>query len=150
MDALRVAYVRHVGAYDEAGEAWRRLMAWAGPRGLVDPSARMLGIVHDDPEITPPDKVRYDAALTVHAGVAPEREVGIQEAVPGEYAVGLHVGPYSTLGEAYAAICGEWAPGSGRELRSAPAIEFYLNSPMNTPAEQLRTEIWLPLERPGA
>src|SRR5436190_3924825 len=30
---MRVAFVRHTGPYCEAGQAWQRLMAWAGPRG---------------------------------------------------------------------------------------------------------------------
>jgi AraC family transcriptional regulator len=42
-------------------------------------------------------------------------------------------------------MCGEWLPESGRELESAPAIEFYLNSPMTAAPDQLRTEICLPL-----
>jgi AraC family transcriptional regulator len=43
-------------------------------------------------------------------------------------------------------MCGEWLPQSGRELRSAPALEFYLNSPRSVRTEELRTDIYLPLE----
>jgi len=145
LDRTRVAFVRHVGPYDTVGGTWQKLMMNAGMRGLLGPSARMLGICHDDPEITPPDRVRYDAAVTVSADAAPAGEIGIQDVGPGEYAVATHVGPYSGLGESYARVCGEWLPQSGRELASAPAVEFYQNSPMNTPPDQLRTEIWLPL-----
>jgi len=141
----RVAFVRHVGPFDGAGAAWQKLMAWAGPKGLLGPGLRMLGIVQDDPEITAPEKLRYDAALVVREGLAPSGEVGIQEVGPGEYAVALHIGPYDTLGETYMRMCGEWLPTSGRELASAPAVEFYLNSPMSVSPDQLRTEICLPL-----
>jgi len=106
---------------------------------------RMLGIVQDDPEITSPEMLRYDAALVVRDGVSASGEIGIQDVGPGEYAVALHVGPYNTLGQTYARMCGEWLPESGRELESAPSIEFYLNSPMTAAADQLRTEICLPL-----
>jgi AraC family transcriptional regulator len=53
---------------------------------------------------------------------------------------------HSTLGETYAALCGQWAPQCGRELRSAPCFEIYLNSPENTEPEELLTDIYLPLE----
>ncbi|MGA2185428.1 MAG: AraC family transcriptional regulator [Bryobacteraceae bacterium] len=142
---IRVAFARHVGPFDEVGEAWQRLMMWAGRQGLLGPGVRMVGIVQDDPEITAPEKLRYDAALVVEDGVSASGDIGIQEVGPGEYAVALHVGPYNTLGQTYVRMCGEWLPESGRELESAPAIEFYLNSPMTASPDQLRTEICLPL-----
>jgi len=145
-DGMRVAFIRHVGSYDSVGAAWGRLMGWAWPKGLFGPHARMVGIVHDDTEITPPEKLRYDAAITVGPGIGPEGEVGIQQLEPGEYGVALHKGPYDGLGETYARMCGEWLPASGRELRSAPALEFYLNSPQTTPPAELLTRICLPLE----
>jgi AraC family transcriptional regulator len=145
-DGMRVAFIRHVGSYDSVGAAWGRLMGWTWPKGLFGPHARMLGIVHDDPEITPPEKLRYDAAITVGPGIGPEGEVGIQQLEPGEYGVATHKGPYDGLGETYARMCGEWLPASGRELRNAPALEFYLNSPQTTAPADLLTRICLPLE----
>jgi len=142
---LRVAFVRHVGHFDQVGSAWQKLMMWAGRKGLLGPGVRMLGIIQDDPEITMPERLRYDAALLVKEDVQASGEVGVQEVGSGEYAVSTHVGPYSTLGQTYMRVCGEWLPESGRELADFPAIEFYLNSPMTTAPEQLRTEICLPL-----
>jgi AraC family transcriptional regulator len=146
LEAMRVVYIRHVGPYNEVGEAWNKLFPWAGRQGLLGPGLRMLGIAYDDPEITPPDKLRYDAAMAVSRPVAPAGEIGVQEIPAGEYAVALHTGPYHCLSDSYAELAGRWLPETGRELRSAAAIEFYLNSPQTTPAEELRTEIWLPLE----
>ena len=60
LSPMRVAFLRHVGPYEQIGETWGRLMAWAGMRGLFSSAFRMLGIVHDDPEITPPDRLRYE------------------------------------------------------------------------------------------
>jgi AraC family transcriptional regulator len=144
-DGFRVAFVRHIGPYDEVGKAWEKLMSWAGRQGLWGLRTRVLGIVHDDIEITSPDRMRYDAAIVIAHHVAAFGEVGIQEIEAGAYAVALHAGPYGQLGKTYADLCGRWLPDSGRELRSAPAIEFYLNSPATTPQDKLRTEIWLPL-----
>lgn len=143
---LRVAFVRHVGAYDEVGVAWGKLMAWAGRRGLFGPSMQApLGVLHDDPEITAPESLRYDAALVVGPSVAPEGEVGVQDLPAAEYAMATHRGPYNQLGDTYARIAGQWLPSSGRELATAPGLEIYRNSPFAVRPEDLVTEIHLPL-----
>jgi len=146
LDGIRIAFIRHVGPYGSVGAAWSRLMGWAWPKGLCGPQTRMLGICYDDPEITPADKLRYDAAITVSSSIAPQGEVGVQELPGGEYAATLHRGPYEHLGETYARCCGEWLPASGRELRGAPTLEFYLNSPQMAKPADLLTRICLPLE----
>src|SRR5262249_23506530 len=50
----RVAYVRVTGGFDagKIADAFERLIAWARPLGLV-PSAGLIGMSQDDPEITP-------------------------------------------------------------------------------------------------
>lgn len=146
VEPMCVAFVRHVGPYPEVGQAWQRLCAWAGSRGLFGPNSRMLGICHDDPEVTPPERLRYDACIVVNDGVAPEGDVGVQTIAGGEYAVATHRGPYERLGETYAALLGQWLPAHRREPLAAPAFEVYRNSPFNTPPEQLVTDIHVPLQ----
>ena len=45
--------------------------------GLLGPGLRMLGIVHDDPDVTPPDKIRYDAAIALNRPLEPQGEFGV-------------------------------------------------------------------------
>src|SRR5262245_5231874 len=142
---MRVAFARHVGSYDHVGSAWQGLMGWAVRSGLLGATTTMIGIVHDDPEVTPPDKMRYDAAIPVADGVKPDKDIGVQQLDAGRYAIGTHRGPYNRIGKTYARICGEWLPGSGRELLAAPALEFYRNSPMTAAPEDLLTDIHLPI-----
>jgi AraC family transcriptional regulator len=144
--ARRVAFVRHVGPYRQVHTAWEKLAAWAGPRGLFGPRAMAIGVGHDDPDVTPPDKIRYDACLTVDGPVAPEGEVGVQEVGGGEYAVFTHRGPYENVSQTLARFCGEWLPASGREPRSAPCLSIFRNSPENTAPEDLLTDVYMPLE----
>jgi len=142
---MQVAFARHVGSYDQVGSAWQRLMGWAMQAGLLSGAPLMIGIVHDDPEVTPPDKIRYDAAIPVADHVKAAKDIGIQQLTAARYAVGTHRGPYDKIGGTYARICGEWLPGSGRELAASPALEFYRNSPMTAAPEDLITDIYLPL-----
>lgn len=103
-------------------------------------------IGHDDPQITAPEKIRYDACVTVGHDVRAEGEVGVQDVAGGEYAVTVHRGPYEKLHETYARLCGEWLPGSGREPAALPCYEVYLNDPKTTRPEELLTQIHMPLE----
>ena len=104
-----------------------------------------MGICHDDPEATAPEEIRYDACVAVDSSFEPEGEIQVQVIAGGEYAVTTHVGPYDQLEETYAALCGQWLPQSGRELRSCPCFEIYLNDPEGTEPEELITDVHLPL-----
>ncbi len=144
---MRVIFLRHVGPYSRVGATWSRLMAWAGPRGLLGPNMTTIGIVHDDPAVTAADKIRYDACLVVQREIRPEGEFGLAEIPGGLHAVTTHRGPYEALSETYQRLYGEWLPKSGYELANAPAFEQYLNSPQFTKAEDLLTVIHLPIQR---
>ena len=120
-------------------------MVWAGGRGLLGPGLRVIGVVHDDPMITAADRVRYDAGIVVGSQVIAEGDVGLQTLEEGRFAVARHRGRYDGLGATYARLCGEWAPRAGHELRSAPALEVYLNSPGTTAPENLLTDVYVPV-----
>ena len=145
LPAFQILFLRHVGPYSQVGATWGRLMSWAGMRGLLGPQMRMIGLVHDDPDVTPADKVRYDAAIVLGRPVDPEGEFGVTEIPGGKYAVFTHRGPYETLGQSYQRFFGNWLPKSGQELRDSEAFEEYLNSPMNARPEDLLTRIHVPL-----
>jgi AraC family transcriptional regulator len=141
----RVAFIRHVGPFDKVEPTFGRLAAWAGRQGLFRPGTQMLGICLDDPDVTPADKIRFDCCIPVDDSVSPEGEVGVQTIAGGDHAVVTHQGPYSRLGETYGWLYGVWLPTSGREPANAPPFEVYRNSPADTPAEELLTDLCLPL-----
>jgi AraC family transcriptional regulator len=143
---MPVVFLRHVGPYREVGATWGRLMMWAGMRGLLGPGMKLIGIAHDDPDVTAADNIRYDAAVTVSRPVQSEGDFGVMEIAGGRYAVATHKGPYEELGKVYQRIFGGWLPKSGYVLRDAPAFEQYLNSPQSTPPKELLTLIHIPLE----
>lgn len=142
----RVAFIRHVGPFDEVGPVFGRLCAWAGPRGLFRPGTLLLGVCPDDPTVTPADKLRFDCCITVEDSVSAEGEVGIQTVAGGEHAVVTHRGPYTRLGETYQWFYGVWLPTSGREPANAPPFEVYRNSPAEVAPEDLLTDVYLPLQ----
>jgi AraC family transcriptional regulator len=147
IDPMPVLFVRRTGPYYQAaGAAFGVLCQFAGPYGLLGPASRMIGISHDDPHVTDESKFRYDACVTIDREVKPEGEVGQKTIAGGKYAVFLHAGAYEGFQQTYDQIFKAWLPGSGEKLREEPCFEVYLNSPDQTKPEDLRTEIWLPLQ----
>ncbi|MCZ6794322.1 MAG: AraC family transcriptional regulator [Planctomycetota bacterium] len=143
---MRVAFLRHVGPYSQCGETWDELLPRLGAAGWLGAGTTFLGLCHDDPEVTPSGKLRYDACVTVGDEFEPDGDVGAQTVTGGDYAVATHSGPYDDLGNTYASLFGQWMPASGREPRSAPCLEVYLNDPGSTEPEDLLTEVHVPLE----
>ncbi len=91
-------------------------------------------------------KFRYDACVTVDRDVKPEGEVSLKTIAGGKYAIFMHQGPYELFQKTYDQIFKDWLPQSGEVLREKPCFEMYLNSPDQTKPEDLRTEIWLPIQ----
>ncbi len=144
MQGMRVAFMRHVGPYNEVGPLWQKFMGWAFSRGLFG-NGKILGICHDDPDVTPPEKVRYDACIQVDGSFEPEGDIGVQEVAGGEYAVATHEGPHENIGTTYGALLGQWLPTHNREPGKSPCFEIYLNNPQDTKPEDLLTDVYVPL-----
>jgi AraC family transcriptional regulator len=122
---LHVAFIRHVGPYESVTDAlWHRLEDWAKskrlPRDLI-----FLGIAHDAPGVTTPERLRFDAAIVVPEQFSPEGVVGHQVLEPAEFAMTTHVGHYRTLPKAYATIVQRVAQLKEFRLYGLPAIEVY-------------------------
>src|SRR5262249_23612239 len=95
--ARRVAFLRHLGPYAEVGPTFERLLGWARGRGLMGPDTVTLSISHDDPEVTPPEKIRCDCCVTVDDQFQPEGDVGVQTVEGRDHAVLRHRGPHSEM-----------------------------------------------------
>lgn len=146
IEEKKVVFIRYIGPYSGCITAWNSLCMWAYPLGLCTKDAEYIGVCYDDPQVTPSDKIRYDACITVSEEIEGQGEIGTQVLSGGEYAVTLHKGSYDNLESTYAQLMGQWLPESGREFRESPSFEIYLNDPQETPPDELLTEIYLPLK----
>ncbi|CAM2006339.1 AraC family transcriptional regulator [Acanthopleuribacter pedis] len=144
-ETLRLAGLRHVGPYNQCGNAWEKLLPMMGKLGWLSGCESMVGLCHDDPESTPAEEIRYDACVVVDETFEAFDDVTIHGIPGGTFARTVHVGPYDTLNKTYAALCGTWLPQSGHETRDEPAFEIYINDPESTEPEDLVTEIYLPI-----
>jgi AraC family transcriptional regulator len=145
--SIRYAYIRHVDAYTNVGSVFNRLFHWAGEQGLLGPDTQRFSLSYDDAVATA--KLRSDACLSLPAGTNPSTpeasEVAFSELPEGRFAQVLSLGPYDQITNAYQQMFGQWLPGSGEQVADFPCIEFYLNNSDETPAEDLRTMLCVPL-----
>jgi AraC family transcriptional regulator len=144
--AMRVAAVEHRGPYHRIGEAFGKLGEIAGPAGLFGPGAKMIGVYYDNSDSTPESELRAHAGITVSetAKLPP----GLTEVrIPaGRVARATHIGGYEGLHGSWAELTGAWLAQSGQRMGEGVSYEIYLNTPMDTPKEKLRTELYIPLQ----
>ena len=143
--ARKVAFLRHVGSYTECGPMFQKLMQWAFSNNIMKQGTQLIGVSHDDPDVTDESKIRFDCCVTVDDSFAGEGDIQVQTIEGGEYAILTHQGPYTELAPAYRWLFGVWLPASGREARNLPPYEIYHNNPQEVPPEELLTDIYVPL-----
>lgn len=146
MPEMNVAYARHLGAYNGVGEAFARLYRWAGARNLIGPDTTHLAIYHDDPDITPADKLRSSACVTVPEGSAVDGDIGLMKLPAGTYAVARFEISADQFGEAWNALMSEWFPTSGYQPDDRPCFEVYLNDHERHPEKKFIVDICEPVK----
>jgi AraC family transcriptional regulator len=143
------AAIRSVGPYmDTAGPSFGRLMAWALPKGLMKPGAKILGLSWDDPTQVPADRLRYDAAITIDRPTELPEGMHIGALPPLTWATMTHKGSYARISETFGLLMAEL--GKRRDLITVGlcGMENY-TSPPETPEPELRTEVSLPVVKFG-
>ena len=144
---LHVAYIRHIGPYNRIGEAFGKLMRWAGPRGLLRfPETKSLAVYRDSPEVTDVSKLRSDACITVPEGTKVDGEVGLMRIPGGMFAVGRFEISGDQFGEAWNVLMGGWLPGSGYQPDDRMCYELYLNDHEQHPQKKFIIDICEPVK----
>lgn len=147
MPELRLATIRHLGPYNQITAAFEHLGATAGSAGLLDRAdVAMLAVYHDDPEVTPSEELRADAAVTVEEGQRIPDGMGELRLPAGPYARYTHIGPYEQLGDVWARLLGVWLPQSGYSIGAGGTFEIYRNTPGEVPDEDLHTDLYLAVD----
>jgi AraC family transcriptional regulator len=90
--------------------------------------------------------MRSDAGLTFPADARLPKGLKEHRLPGGRYAHTTHIGPYEELGDTWARLMGEWLPASNERVRNSPSYEIYRNTPETAKPEDLRTDLYVPLE----
>jgi len=153
-EETKVLYVRSTGDYMlSSGKAWEVLMSFAyaqkikHKKNIMGKDAMMFGIGHDCPETTPAEDLRYDACISYDdASVEPEGEIGVKHIQGGKCLCYMHKGSFEGVKDVYAKMM-DYVIQNELTMSDNPAFEKYYNrDPRRTKPENLRTEIYIPIE----
>ena len=145
LDPQRIAYMRHVGPYNEAYRVWQDFTTRLKKDGLPRKDSLFIGVPMDNPKDTPPEKLRYDACVTVDEKYAPTKPVRVRTIGGGDYVVARSC-PIGAVAKGYEKLFRSWLPKSGRKARKAPSFLVAVNGPEGMPPAFGFTDIYVPLE----
>ncbi len=145
LEPRRVAYMRHVGPYNGAYQVWQDFMTRLKQDGLPRKDSRFIGVPMDNPKVTPPEKLRYDACVTVAEKYAPTKPVRVRTIAGGDYVVARNC-PIGSIAKGYEKLFRSWLPKSGRKARKAPSFLVAVNGLEGMPPAFGLTDIYVPLE----
>lgn len=142
-----VAVLEHRGDPGLLNQSVQRFIDWRKSTGLSPKErSKTYGIAYDDPNITPPNEFRFDICGSVTEPVPENRQGVVTKTIPaGRCAVIRHDGSHEKIGEAVYFLYREWLPGSGEALRDFPVYFHYLTLIPDTPEQEHKTDIYLPL-----
>jgi AraC family transcriptional regulator len=164
----KIVSLRHFGPYETVDSTWADLSAFALEHGLTGPDVKSMGIVYDDPTITHPDRIRYDAALTIDpkkasavesavtevagvllkgktaSGRSRVRPFKVLDVAPGPALKRVHKGPHAEITDVYTDAAHAIRSVADGAMPTPPYYEVYLNNPRFTPEEDLVTEVYIP------
>ncbi|WP_299113217.1 AraC family transcriptional regulator [uncultured Winogradskyella sp.] len=140
-------YTMH-GKYQDLdyGTAWQKLWAEVKTQKLFTKGIKHIGLPYDDPNVTDPDKTRYDACLIIHKDAQPQGDIGVKTLKGGKYAIFLYQGSYKYFAEVYDYMFNDWLLNTEYELRDVPCREKYISHPDRVAEEKLKTEFYIPIQ----
>lgn len=147
-DTTTVYGIRHNGPYMEIDKAFNALWDWVVAVELPTQVTCGMAIFHDDPTKTAPQSCRSDACVQLKQ---PPSELQLSEIVKpieiagGCFALYRHIGPYSALEPVYHQFYHQWLPASDYQKTAQPSFEIYINNPLDTPPDELITDIYFPV-----
>lgn len=133
MESLRVALMRFHGPVSKMAGIWTPMIAWCQRHGLLDESARLLGIHREDwADDEPADDDRlstidyhYDAAVAIPPRFAVDDQVSTTFIPGGEVALVQFQGSLNELDRTWRTFAYQWLPASGYQARVNFAFDIY-------------------------
>ena len=149
---IPVAVIRHLGAYENVDtRQYDMLIDWADAQGLYTGDNLLLGVGHDDPNITPTEKVRFDLCLSVPEPFPPEGNIGFQEVPGGHFATMTYIGPLDAgFEQVYQIFFYQLSQIKNIELIGLPVIEIYRTTRINPAYALNETDVFVPVRKIGS
>ncbi len=144
IEKINLAYVSHVGEFDQIGIAYEKLIAWAKPNGLLDKKPNFISVYHDDPRVTDVAKLRQSAGIILDENIKTEGEIGKLTIEKGRYVVGRFEIKHTQFNEAWNSM-NIWVAENGYTLRDWYYFERYHNNYLTHPENKSIVDICIPI-----
>lgn len=126
----KVAYIRVLDSYKEGVviKAFEQLIDWAKQNQLFH-KAQFFGMSLDDPMVTPQEKYRYEACLSIPDDIQIEgtNEVEIMQLPACKYATSIVSGNINIIATATSYLFNDWLINSRYEPEHQFALELFLD-----------------------
>lgn len=145
---MAVVFRRHTGPYENIRpDAYEQLVQWMIRKGV--PCHGLLGIAHDAPGITAPERLRFDVCARVPAPVPGDSATACRTLPPRWASSTWYSGPEQRLGEAVAHAYRASADLTGFTVTGLPLEEHYTGSQILTGNRIETVRILIPLTQDG-
>jgi AraC family transcriptional regulator len=144
IEEAKVAYIPYMGNYDKIPELMSEVAQW-----LTDKKLEMTGLVYgtyfNSPEDVSEDKLQYEIGFGFEGQISTMKEgkIGIKEIPEHTVLAAMHKGPYTEVGPVIHAVI-DYAVKNEYDI-VGPISEAYFNDPMETPEDELLTEVRIPV-----
>lgn len=150
LEQAHLAFIRHVGPYELVDPSlFEELADWHARTGLGE-RPFFLGIGHDAPSTTAPERLRFDAAVLVPGPFRATNRIAHQVLPGGTFALTSHVGPLPSVAEAHQTVFGRLLKMADIRIVGLPIVEVYHTTRVDTARSISNTDIYIPVERGNA
>jgi AraC family transcriptional regulator len=131
-------------SFREAFDKWAAVLQ---SRALLSCVSKRMGVIRGVSSLCP-EQCQHDAGIVFDRPVSLDGLTEIQQThvAAGRWAVFVHKGPYTTLWQTWSWIYNHWRWVSGYRIRPGEAHEVYLNNQRLTAADDLLTELFVPID----
>ena len=143
---MQLAYVSHKGDFSKIGDAYGKLMNWAGMNGLLGgPNTKTVTIYHDDPNEIGMENVRQSACVTLNNNVKPGEGIGLRETNAGQFAIGHFEIDFTEFGDSWKHVFSE-LEAKGLQHTGEECFEIYHNNFKEHPQKKCIVDICIPVK----
>ncbi len=130
---------------DAISLAFRELCRWAKPRGLLTSETRYTGLLLDIPFITPMERCRYWAGISIPSHIELPKGSSVTEIPAGLYASYSIKGNLAAMVKSLVCFSHGWLSESGFTIKSINGYEVFSENPADRPSETIAREIMIPV-----
>ena len=143
MPRMELAYISVIGP-QHLSDAYRKLMEWATPNGILNEHTKLITIYHDSLKVTDEPKVRLSACITLETPVTVTGEIGLTSIQSAAYVVGKYEITLDEFEDAWTGMF-LWMNENGYKRAEGNPFEIYHNNFNEHPEKKCIVDLCIPI-----